>query len=534
MKRSWLLLTLTLAAGLLHAAPIKVACIGDSITYGLTIPDRARDSYPAQLQQLLGPDYEVRNFGNSGRGIYLHSWRGKERRGYRYMPEHQAALAWQPDIVICNLGINDNGEFLKHERTNPGAFRDDYLKLLADYQALPTKPKFYIWGKLSPLAPGQNFYRSPEPFLMQPQLEAVARQVGATLIDMQTPLRPHLLTAFPDKIHPTAEGAKVIARETYRVLTEKPSLPAPFKNRARNASGWAKPLPAPSPVALPADIAGKAETWLCAGQSNMFWPLGRCTGASEESAATAQHDIRIWDFVSGQWHRLTPQNAKAWSAVAVSFAIRRAQATGKPIAILLVAVGGAPTEAFLSESTMAAVDPNGQPLYPTLLKIVTNRKSYAENEDIPHSWCKTVYNQRQNAEAGGWGTSVLYDNGLARIRHLHLDGILWYQGESNASIAIGGQPDKPLPEPYIEETLRAIIHQLRPTPETPFLMVGLPVMNRPWEPYRKLQEKVCRELGAHYLDTFNAGLGDKNNVHPTHKLPFAEMAAKAAEQHIAD
>ena len=113
----------------LVASPIKVACIGDSITYGAGIANRAEDSYPAQLQKLLGKKYEVRNFGNSGRGVYLHSWRGKERRGYRYMPEHQAALAWKPDIVICNLGINDNGEFLKTERKAPGTFRDDYLKL---------------------------------------------------------------------------------------------------------------------------------------------------------------------------------------------------------------------------------------------------------------------------------------------------------------------------------------------------------------------------------------------------------------------
>ncbi len=529
--RTFLALCFVCLAGWACAAPIKVACIGDSITYGYTIPNREKNCYPTQLQALLGDGYEVRNFGNSGRGIYLHSWRGKERRGYRYMKEHQAALAWQPDIVICNLGINDNGEYLKYERENPGAWKRDYLTLLADYQALPTKPKLYIWGKLAPLAEGQTFYRSSEPFLMQADLRAIAEEAGAIAIDMQAPLLPILDTEFPDKIHPTAAGAKVIAEVAYQVLTAgEPEIPPVSEKRPANKVGWGVPMPAPDPVELPADIADTAEVWLCAGQSNMHWPLGWCAKANEEAAATAKHDIRLWDYHTGQWRKITPQNAKEWSAIAISFAIRRAEATKKPVALLLVAVGGAPTEAFLSETTMAAVDAAGKPLYPTLQKIITTRKPMDTNDAVPYSWCKKVYRQRLNAEAGGWGMAMLYDLGISRVEHLPLTGILWYQGESNASTAVSAKDDTPLPEAYMEETLRAIVHELRPTPETPFLMVGLPVMNRPWEPYRALQKKVCEATGATYLDTFSAGLGDKNNVHPVNKIPFAEMASEAATQ----
>ncbi len=512
------------------SAAIKIACIGDSITYGLTIQDREKNCYPTQLQKLLGDAYEVRNFGNSGRGIYLHSWRGNERRGYRYMKEHKEALTFEPDIVICNLGINDNGEYIKHERTHKGAWKADYLKLLADYQALPSKPKLYIWWKLAPLAPGQTFFASSEPFLMQRDLEAIAEATGATLIDMQTPLLPVLETAFPDKIHPNAEGAKLIAQVTYETITKKETIPTLNPNqRPRNVKGWGAVMPAPEPVTLPEDMKDP-EVWLCAGQSNMYWLLGDCAKANEEAAATAKHDIRLWDYQSGQWRKITPQNAKQWGAVPISFAIRRAKATGKPIALLLVAVGGAPTEAFLSETTMAAINAAGKPLYPTLQKIVTTRKPMDTNDAIPYSWCKKVYRQRLNAEAAGWTTSILYDKGIKRIKHLPLTGILWYQGESNASVAISAKDDKPLPEDYMEETLRAIVHELRPDKKPPFIMVGLPVMNRPWEPYRNLQKKVCEETGAIYLDTFGAGLGEKNNVHPTNKIPFVEMASEAATQ----
>jgi len=53
------------------AAPIKVACIGEQTTHGHAYPANNRESqpvgmqeYPAQLQTMLGADYEVRNFGD--------------------------------------------------------------------------------------------------------------------------------------------------------------------------------------------------------------------------------------------------------------------------------------------------------------------------------------------------------------------------------------------------------------------------------------------------------------------------------------
>ena len=118
---------------------------------------------------------------------------------------------------------------------------------------------------------------------------------------------------------------------------------------------------------------------------------------------------------------------------------------------------------------------------------------------------------------------------LSRLRGVPLTGILWYQGESNASVAIGGEPDKPLDEAYMAETLRAIVQTLKGlNPKRPPLIMGLPRLNRPWAPYRALQRKVCAEEGAILIDTFAAGLGDPNNVHPADKRPFADLASRAA------
>lgn len=82
--------------------PIVVACIGNSITYGSGIEERINNSYPAQLQQLLGDEYDVWNFGYSGRTLL-------KKGDYPYWDEVylKAAKKLNPDIVIIKLGTND-------------------------------------------------------------------------------------------------------------------------------------------------------------------------------------------------------------------------------------------------------------------------------------------------------------------------------------------------------------------------------------------------------------------------------------------
>ena len=542
-----------------HSADaVKVACIGDSITYGLGLADRATESYPAQLQKMLDESdpgkYEVRNFGNSGRGIYLDSMRGNEKRGFRYMPEHKAALEWKPGIVICNLGINDNGEYIKEYTggRKRGQFESDYLSLLDDYRTLNPKVKFYIWTKLSPLAEGQKFYRSPEPFLMQADLEAVAKKMNAVGIDMQEPLREKMDEIFArDKIHPNAEGARIIAETTFKAIIDR------RKVGDDSLSTFNFKLSTPS------------EVWLCVGQSNMQkgWNEFNATPQEKERvkgemARLAKCEIHFWDFNDGKWTRLTPENALRKSAFGVSFAIRRAEVTGKAIFMLYVAAGGAPTESFLSEQTMCAMGKDGKPLYPHLAAIATNRHRLDQNKDFPCAWVAREYPRRRanKEEAYWWPVSLMYDKGIKRIKDgkVQIDGILWYQGESNATTCVA--PDKPTDRDYQLETLRALVSELSalfpaprspstvprspfpvPTPARaspsatrsargiryPFIMMGLPKMNRPWEQYRAVQKQVCDETGAIFVDTFAAGLGEMNDVHPRDKTAFADLAAKA-------
>ena len=513
----WLAGTIALAAECRQ----KVACVGDSITYGLGLADRAAESYPARLQMILDESlpgrFEVRNFGSSGRGVYLDSMRGGERRGFRHTKEHSAALAWKPDVVVCNLGINDCGEYIKEYTggRRRGQFADDYVSLLEDYRKANPKVKLVIWTKLAPLTEGQRFYRSPEPFLMQADLDEVARRAGARGIDMAAPLRDNMDSLISrDHIHPTAAGAAAIAGATvYSILVK-----------------------APRPVELPPALAkGRGELWLCAGQSNMQkgWDEFRVTPeerarVSKELEQLGKAQVWFWDVDTPDagWRRLTPENGGWRSAFGVSFAIRRAQETKKPVGMLYVAAGGAPTESFLSEQLMCRVGMDGRPVYPKLCAIATNRHQIDANDDFPCAWCKREYPRRKGkaAEAGLWPVSFLYDRGVKRVAHLPIVGVLWYQGESNATTCV--HPDVPLDDDYMLETNLAVIEQLRGGRKIPFVMVGLPKMNRPWAPYRAAQKRACDETGAIYVDTFAAGLGDPNDVHPRDKIPFAALACE--------
>src|SRR5438309_1365900 len=80
------------------AGVTKLACIGDSITYGSGIKDRAHDSYPAQLAKMLGDKFNVRNFGVSGATLLKAG-----DRPYSKTKQYQPALDFAADVVVIML-----------------------------------------------------------------------------------------------------------------------------------------------------------------------------------------------------------------------------------------------------------------------------------------------------------------------------------------------------------------------------------------------------------------------------------------------
>jgi len=192
-----------------HAAePIKVACVGDSITQG--VGAKSGQSYPAQLQALLGDGYKVGNFGVSGRTLL-------KKGDFPYWKEkkYQAALAMEPAIVIIMLGTNDTKpQNWRHE----AEFAADYRELVKSFQSLKCRPKVFVC-RPAPV-PGQGNYGINEENVQKeiPRVEALARELGCGVIDMHAALEkfPEML---PDRVHPNTAGAGEMAKAAAKAIT---------------------------------------------------------------------------------------------------------------------------------------------------------------------------------------------------------------------------------------------------------------------------------------------------------------------------
>lgn len=190
----------------------KIACIGNSITFGAGIANPYQDSYPGILSQLLGGGFNVRNFGFSGRTLL-------NKGDYPYMREYlyQEALAFNPDIVTIKLGTNDSKPqnwIYKKE------FAKDLEKMISDFQALPSRPKIYLCLPVPALPHNGTINGEIIEKEIIPIIRKIAQKKKIQLIDLHKALKPYP-QYFPDCVHPNEEGETLIAKEIYRVLTGK-------------------------------------------------------------------------------------------------------------------------------------------------------------------------------------------------------------------------------------------------------------------------------------------------------------------------
>ncbi|MDE5724097.1 MAG: hypothetical protein K2H99_07935, partial [Paramuribaculum sp.] len=205
-------MTLTMTA-IPAAAKVKVACVGNSITYGATIPDRERDSYPAQLARMLGADYEVGNFGRSGATLMK-----RGHNPYNATEECAAAKAFAGDIAVIHLGVNDTDPRDWPDFSDD--FVNDYVELIDSLRARNPKVRVII-ANISPVRTTHYRWRSGTcewRDSVRACVADVARLTGSELIDFNEPLldRQQLMA---DGLHPNALGASLLARTVYKAIT---------------------------------------------------------------------------------------------------------------------------------------------------------------------------------------------------------------------------------------------------------------------------------------------------------------------------
>ena len=197
----------------LRTGKIRVACVGDSLSYGCGMPLFFLRRYPAMLGRLLGPDYQVAAFAVNDRTL-----QDSGNKPFRRERAYPQSKAFQPDIVVLLLGTNDSKN---RNWVAPEAFRRQYRALIAAYRALFSGPRVLVctppaaFPAVTPLIDRMteiNPSRIPE---IAGEAAAAAEQEGVELVDLYGQTKGRRELFGPDGLHFSVRGAKTVAEAVY-------------------------------------------------------------------------------------------------------------------------------------------------------------------------------------------------------------------------------------------------------------------------------------------------------------------------------
>ncbi|MEM9680092.1 MAG: GDSL-type esterase/lipase family protein, partial [Bacteroidota bacterium] len=196
----------------------RIACVGNSITEGALLSNPSTESYPGQLQTMLGAAYDVQNFGYSGATLSNNS-----SIPYMSQQNYTDALNSQPDIVTIMLGTNDTFDWA----TRGLDFQNNLTNMIQAFQALPSNPQVILC--IPPAMQGEAF--NDRNAVLANNITAIINSVGQSmglgLVDMFTPTL-NQPTWFPDGVHPNVTGAGTLAGILEESLPVLPCLTANF------------------------------------------------------------------------------------------------------------------------------------------------------------------------------------------------------------------------------------------------------------------------------------------------------------------
>ena len=310
------------------------------------------------------------------------------------------------------------------------------------------------------------------------------------------------------------------------------------------------------PVALSIESGGErvqyddvliGEVWICAGQSNMEWPLSQSVNGQSELTQAARPNLRLLHlvgaargnsgsysqeqlsqlkperFFKGEWKTASAESARGFSAVGWYFGRQLHEELNVPVGLISLAVGGTPTEAWIPRKALED-DPNCKGL------VVGN---WLDNERLGR-FCRDRGEQNllvamQDGERipgddlgpnHSFKPGFMWSAGIERLIPFGIRGVVWYQGESNAESRARVEDHERL-FPMLVNVWRGKWGQ----GSFPFLYVQLPGMNRSeWPWFREGQRRMQRELEnvgmATTIDT-----GHRTNVHPPLKKPVGQRLA---------
>lgn len=560
-------------------AVVKIACIGDSVTAGYLLANPITESYPSQLQKLMGTNYEVKNFGHSGATLLK-----KGHKPYYKTKECADAIASIPDIAVIHLGLND-----ADPRSWPNYKEDfdaDYAWLLDTLKKQNPNIKLYIC-RLSPKFNEHRYFKSGIRdwyWQIQSHITNIAKVNQVGLIDLHEKLykRPDL---FPDALHPTKEGAAILAETVYENISQDfggLKLAAPFTDNMvlqRNqpivvygtANGgdrievlfkqqkqtaitnrygkWKISFPAAThggPYELTVQAKGKnivlknilvGDVWFCSGQSNMAFPLQKSeNGSAEVKKAITNSTIRLfnaktiretddtaWDSITLVKTNQLKYFSGTWS-VCDSTSAKDFSAIayyfGKNIAGEENVPVGLIQVAVGGSPIESWIDRYTLEHDDKVVDVLTGwRKS-----DFLKPWVKeradvNLKNAIDAKQRHPYAPCYNFEAGIEAFIEFPIKGVLWYQGESNAHNI------------ELHEHLMAVMVQSWRKAwgyNFPFYYVQLSGFDLPsWPEFRDSQNRLQKIIPNSGM-AVSTDYGDAQNIHPVKKKEVADRLALLA------
>ena len=210
-----LLTLLTINTGLPALAndgPIKIACVGDSITFGAGVQNREVNAYPQVLDRTFGESVKVMNFGRSGATLLKNG-----DLPYWKTDQFRQATEFQPDIVIIKLGTNDSKP---HNWEKKDEYGPDLVDMVNHFRSLESRPTIYLCKPVPVPKPAFGITEQIVGGEVIPLVLQVAKQTKCRVIDLYSALL-EMPENIPDGVHPNAAGAAKMAETVYEAITKR-------------------------------------------------------------------------------------------------------------------------------------------------------------------------------------------------------------------------------------------------------------------------------------------------------------------------
>ena len=210
------------------AQQLRIACIGNSITFGARLDKPDIESYPAVVAEMLKANdylnYEIKNFGIGGATIL--------RFGTPNLwPLIDSLDNFKPDIVIIKAGTNETVGKPRLNWEHIGEFEKDYSDYIAEIRKVNPNCKIIICSPLdmviqtdglSPERITDLSGRRPRIWELRKRIKKIAKSEQVSFLDLTKPFegKANLMTK-KDGVHPNKDGYQYLGSLVYDYLVKR-------------------------------------------------------------------------------------------------------------------------------------------------------------------------------------------------------------------------------------------------------------------------------------------------------------------------